>query len=122
MYPSKTLLQLSCLTHHSVALMFGIKYFSFKYVLYLILMLLFFDIPGEFCQESQFDISFLPPTKAHPAILFVHTLLHHSPPDHVPARSSATSLGCLLCSRNHVYIEYSPSTTINPIYSSLPSF
>lgn len=53
MYPSKTLLQLSCLTHRSVALMFGIKYFSFKYVLYLILMLLSLTFQVSFAKKAN---------------------------------------------------------------------
>lgn len=49
----KTLLQLSCLTHRSVALMFGIKYFSFKYVLYLILMLLSLTFQVSFAKKAN---------------------------------------------------------------------
>lgn len=43
------------------------------------------DISGEFGQESEPDISFLPPPEVDPTILLIHTVLHHSPIDDVPA-------------------------------------
>lgn len=80
-----------------------------------------FLIPGKYGQESEFDISVLSPTEAYSALLLVHPVLHHSTIDNVPARSSVTSLGCLLCPWDYVCLEYPSSTAIIPVHSPVPS-
>lgn len=70
---------------------------------------LLFAKPGEFCEESQPDISVLPSEEAYPAILLIHTVLHYSSINNVPPRGSAACLGRLLYSWLDVYFEYSAS-------------
>ncbi|KAL0369441.1 UNVERIFIED_CONTAM: putative xyloglucan glycosyltransferase 6 [Sesamum angustifolium] len=45
------------------------------------------SLAGEFGQESQPDIPFLPPSEAYPSFLLLHTVLHYSPVDNVPAEA-----------------------------------
>lgn len=80
-----------------------------------------FDIPGECDQEGKFDISLFPPPEAYTAILFIHSILYHSSIDHVPARSSNTSMGGLLCSWSYVRLKYPSRTAFIPLYRPLPS-
>ncbi|KAE8675166.1 putative xyloglucan glycosyltransferase 6 [Hibiscus syriacus] len=70
------------------------------------------DVGCKYGQESQFDIPVLSPTKALFYLLLLHLVLHHSPVDNVPARSSTTSLGCLLCPWNYVRVQYLPAPPI----------
>lgn len=79
------------------------------------------NISGEFPQEGEPDISVLPPPEAYPTLLLVHAILHHSPIDHVPARSSAANLGCLLHPGTSLYTKHPSITSIISIYRTLSS-
>lgn len=73
-------------------------------------------------EESQHDIPLLPPQETHSPVLLVYPFLHHSAYDNVHTRSHTPFMGCLLHPSHHVLPQYTASSKIIPVHSSILAF